>query len=98
MYDCREYRDSSAGIVGSRACSVANRVPWATANFAAVQAALVHNIPVAHIAGGDTTEGAFDEAIRHSITKMAQLHRDELLNLDGGFLLPELQRPDQDRP
>lgn len=42
--------------------------------LAAAQAALVHNIPVAHIAGGDTTEGAFDEAIRHSITKMAHLH------------------------
>ena len=42
--------------------------------FAAAQAALVANIPIAHIAGGDTTEGAFDEALRHSITKMAQLH------------------------
>lgn len=42
--------------------------------LAAVQAGLVHNIPVAHIGGGDTTEGAFDEAIRHSITKMAHLH------------------------
>lgn len=42
--------------------------------FAAAQAALVANIPIAHIAGGDTTEGAFDEAIRHSISKMAQLH------------------------
>jgi UDP-N-acetylglucosamine 2-epimerase (non-hydrolysing)/GDP/UDP-N,N'-diacetylbacillosamine 2-epimerase (hydrolysing) len=42
--------------------------------LAAVQAALVAKIPVAHIAGGDTTEGAFDEAIRHSITKMAHLH------------------------
>lgn len=42
--------------------------------FAAVQAAMVHNIPVVHIAGGDTTEGAFDESIRHSITKMAHLH------------------------
>ena len=42
--------------------------------LAAAQAALVANIPIAHIAGGDTTEGAFDEAIRHSITKMAQLH------------------------
>ncbi len=40
----------------------------------AVQAAMVHNLPVAHIAGGDTTEGAFDEAIRHSITKMAHVH------------------------
>lgn len=42
--------------------------------LAAVQAALVALIPVAHIAGGDSTEGAFDEAIRHSITKMAHLH------------------------
>lgn len=42
--------------------------------LAAVQAALVARIPVAHIAGGDTTEGAMDEAIRHSITKMSHLH------------------------
>lgn len=40
----------------------------------AAQAALVARIPVAHIAGGDSTEGAFDEAIRHSVTKMAHLH------------------------
>ncbi len=42
--------------------------------LAAAQAALVAKIPVAHIAGGDSTEGAFDEAIRHSITKMSHLH------------------------
>jgi UDP-hydrolysing UDP-N-acetyl-D-glucosamine 2-epimerase len=42
--------------------------------FAAAQAAMIANIPIAHVAGGDTTEGAFDEAIRHSITKMAHLH------------------------
>lgn len=42
--------------------------------LAAVQAALIARIPVAHIAGGDVTEGAFDESIRHSITKMAHLH------------------------
>lgn len=42
--------------------------------LAAAQAALVARIPLAHIAGGDVTEGAFDEAIRHSITKMAHLH------------------------
>ncbi|MFC4768241.1 UDP-N-acetylglucosamine 2-epimerase [Effusibacillus consociatus] len=40
----------------------------------AAQAAMVAKIPIAHIAGGDTTEGAFDESIRHSITKMAHLH------------------------
>lgn len=42
--------------------------------LSAAQAALVARIPIAHIAGGDVTEGAFDEAIRHSITKMAHLH------------------------
>jgi UDP-hydrolysing UDP-N-acetyl-D-glucosamine 2-epimerase len=42
--------------------------------LAAAQAALVARIPMAHIAGGDTTEGAIDEAIRHSISKMSHLH------------------------
>jgi UDP-hydrolysing UDP-N-acetyl-D-glucosamine 2-epimerase len=42
--------------------------------FSAAQAAMVTNIPIAHIAGGDTSEGAFDEAIRHSITKMSHVH------------------------
>ena len=42
--------------------------------FAAAQAAMVLRIPIAHLAGGETTEGAIDEAIRHSITKMAHLH------------------------
>lgn len=42
--------------------------------FAAAQAAMIANVPIAHLCGGDTTEGAFDEAIRHSITKMAHVH------------------------
>ena len=42
--------------------------------LAAVSAALVFRIPVAHLNGGETTEGAFDEAVRHAITKMAHLH------------------------
>jgi GDP/UDP-N,N'-diacetylbacillosamine 2-epimerase (hydrolysing) len=42
--------------------------------FSAVSAALVTRIPVAHLHGGETTEGAFDEALRHSITKMSHLH------------------------
>jgi GDP/UDP-N,N'-diacetylbacillosamine 2-epimerase (hydrolysing) len=42
--------------------------------FAAVSAALVARIPIAHLHGGETTEGAFDEAFRHSITKMSHLH------------------------
>jgi UDP-hydrolysing UDP-N-acetyl-D-glucosamine 2-epimerase len=41
---------------------------------AAVVAALPFNIPVAHIHGGESTEGAIDEAMRHSITKMSHLH------------------------
>lgn len=42
--------------------------------FAAASAATIANIPIAHLHGGETTEGAFDEAFRHSITKMSQLH------------------------
>ena len=42
--------------------------------FAAVAAAMVMRIPVAHLHGGESTEGAIDEAIRHSITKMSHLH------------------------
>ena len=39
-----------------------------------VVASLPFTVPVAHIHGGETTEGAMDEAIRHSITKMSHLH------------------------
>ena len=42
--------------------------------FSAAAAALVAQIPLAHIHGGEATEGLVDEAIRHSITKMSQLH------------------------
>lgn len=42
--------------------------------LAAVIAAQFLGIPIAHISGGDVTEGAIDDAIRHSITKMSQLH------------------------
>jgi UDP-hydrolysing UDP-N-acetyl-D-glucosamine 2-epimerase len=42
--------------------------------LAAAQTAMVARIPIAHIHGGETTEGAFDEGIRHAITKMAQWH------------------------
>lgn len=40
----------------------------------AAAAAMVAGIPIAHIHGGELTEGAMDEAIRHSITKMSHLH------------------------
>ncbi len=42
--------------------------------LAAAETALLMKIPIAHISGGDTTEGAYDEAIRHSITKMSHFH------------------------
>ena len=42
--------------------------------FCAVSAAMVACIPIAHIHGGEVTEGAIDESIRHSITKMSHLH------------------------
>ncbi|MED1801453.1 UDP-N-acetylglucosamine 2-epimerase [Brevibacillus porteri] len=42
--------------------------------LAVAQAALIARIPVAHISGGETTEGVIDEAIRHAITKMAHFH------------------------
>ncbi len=42
--------------------------------FSAVSSAMISNIPIAHIHGGETTEGLIDESIRHSITKMSQLH------------------------
>lgn len=42
--------------------------------LAAVTAALIYKIPVAHLHGGEITEGAYDDAIRHAVTKMSHLH------------------------
>jgi UDP-hydrolysing UDP-N-acetyl-D-glucosamine 2-epimerase len=42
--------------------------------LAVVQAALVAKVPVAHLSGGDITEGAIDDAIRHAVTKLSHLH------------------------
>ncbi len=42
--------------------------------FSAVTAALIERIPIAHIHGGEITEGAYDDAMRHCITKMSSLH------------------------
>lgn len=56
--------------------------------LAAVTAALPFNIPIAHISGGESTEGAIDNQVRHAITKMSHLHfpgadiyADNLINL-----------------
>jgi GDP/UDP-N,N'-diacetylbacillosamine 2-epimerase (hydrolysing) len=42
--------------------------------LAAAATALFFKIPIAHISGGEVTEGAFDDSIRHAITKMSRLH------------------------
>ena len=42
--------------------------------LAASSAAMISRIPIAHLHGGEATEGAIDESIRHSITKMSHLH------------------------
>ena len=42
--------------------------------FAAVATAMVSRIPIAHVSGGELTQGAMDDAIRHSITKMSHIH------------------------
>ena len=42
--------------------------------MAIAQAAMILRVPIAHIHGGETTEGVIDEAVRHSISKMAHLH------------------------
>ena len=42
--------------------------------FSAVATAMIFRIPVAHLHGGESTEGLIDEPIRHSITKMSHLH------------------------
>lgn len=42
--------------------------------LAAATTAMVFSIPIVHIHGGETTEGAYDEGIRHAITKMSHIH------------------------
>ena len=45
-----------------------------TEMLAAALAALIHKIPIAHLHGGDTTEGAIDDQCRHAITKLSHVH------------------------
>jgi GDP/UDP-N,N'-diacetylbacillosamine 2-epimerase (hydrolysing) len=42
--------------------------------FAAAAAAMIGTIPIAHLHGGELTEGAIDDSIRHAITKMSHIH------------------------
>ena len=42
--------------------------------FSAAVSAMIARIPIAHLHGGESTEGLIDESIRHSISKMSHLH------------------------
>lgn len=79
--------------------------------LAAASAALIAGIPIAHLHGGELTEGAYDDAIRHALTKMAHLHftaaesyRDRVIQMGedparvwcvGGFGLDGVMRLDR---
>jgi UDP-hydrolysing UDP-N-acetyl-D-glucosamine 2-epimerase len=68
---------ATAGIADALAAEAPDLVVLVGDRFeqlAAAQAALFLRIPVAHLYGGDLTVGAFDESIRHAITKLAHLH------------------------
>ena len=43
-------------------------------NICIAQAALIFNIPLVHLHGGELTKGLYDDAIRHSVSKMSQIH------------------------
>jgi len=60
--------------------------------FAASAAATISRIPIAHLCGGDVTEGAYDEVFRHSISKAAALHFPT--NPDSARRLRQLGEPD----
>ncbi len=59
--------------------------------FAAMSAATVCRIPLAHLCGGDVTEGAYDEVFRHSISKSAALHFPS--NLQSARRLEQMGEP-----
>jgi UDP-hydrolysing UDP-N-acetyl-D-glucosamine 2-epimerase len=67
--------NSSSGILEAPAVGVPSiNIGDRYEVLAAAVAATLLNIPIAHIHGGEITAGAFDDAIRHAITKMACLH------------------------
>lgn len=61
-------------ILGSRPIDVLVLLGDRWELLAAAGAALIHDVPIAHLHGGETTEGAIDERIRHGVTKLADLH------------------------
>ena len=62
--------DAFAGLKPDLAVILGDRYEM----LAAASAALIFRIPVAHLYGGETTEGAYDDAIRHAITQLATYH------------------------
>jgi len=83
--DAPDNANSTAKSIGRGVCGFADAFEALTPDMllilgdryemlAVVSAALVYKIPIAHLHGGEITEGAFDDAIRHSITKMSHLH------------------------
>ena len=63
-----------SGILNSHAVDILVLLGDRWELLAAAGAALIHGVPLAHLHGGETTEGAIDERIRHGITKLADLH------------------------
>ncbi len=63
-----------SAILGARAIDILVLLGDRWELLAAAGAALIHGVPIAHLHGGETTEGAIDERIRHGITKLADLH------------------------
>lgn len=80
--------DSKADMVRATGAALASFAAYFAANrpelvvilgdryeiFAVASAAAMLGIPIVHLYGGETTEGAVDEFLRHSITKMSYLH------------------------
>lgn len=65
---------SLADILGRRKIDMLLVLGDRFETLGAVCAAIPYNIPIAHICGGDVTEGALDEQTRHAITKIAHVH------------------------
>jgi UDP-N-acetylglucosamine 2-epimerase (non-hydrolysing) len=63
-----------SGILGAHAVDFLVLLGDRWELLAAAGAALIHGVPIAHLHGGESTEGAIDERIRHGITKLADLH------------------------
>ncbi|MEX2140299.1 MAG: UDP-N-acetylglucosamine 2-epimerase [Pirellulales bacterium] len=63
-----------SGILGAHAVDILVLLGDRWELLAAAGAALIHGVPIAHLHGGESTEGAIDERVRHGITKLADLH------------------------